>query len=376
MAIQIYERPGFGELAGKAFSGGLSEGLTSLANMKLQELQERKQKQALKPFLQKFGLAGAEGVPLPLLQALLPTILKSQLNAPQEQLYAQLASQLLGGGQQEMSPEQQVFQPQQEQISMQQQQIPQSMRQQLPLEQLLQAQLPQYLQQLGMQQAQPQLLQQQQQLPQPEEQLIPQKGVAQKPSFKIPEGARLGGKQLLDLARFKQAAQDKEQTAQLKSEAAQLNKQKEINKKNKPFNDRLSKAVDVNEKIYDIAREMKELLDNGEVTENVGGYVPFFLLSSDSQRFQELSDALAPLIASQSGNPSNFKVKLAQSAKPTIYKKREVQKLGVKRLIQQAKKTLLRREIRDFLITENNGDEPANLETLVERDYKKLKGKD
>lgn len=386
--VQIIREPTFGGRLGQAVGTGLSEGLQALANMKLQQIQQRKQQEQLAPILKHFGLP--PGTPLSLAQAILPSIVKSQATRAGEQQYqsalgdiTKLQQQRAGispGITPEITPEitatfgkePETQQPAQFQIQdiLKAAGIPITSPE--ALKAFGQAPITTKLPEVAARPEVPIKLPSMEEIkalppatlnqltPEDIDQIAAQRGLSQKQHQALQKNVFMA---------------QKEARGQLKAdERAQLARQKHIDTTNKPYTDTLDKAVEVNKKIYDIAREMKDLWEQG-ITSSLGGFLPNFLLDTNSQTFQTLSDSLAPLIAAQQGVATNLKVKLAQSAKPNLNQNKQTQINGIERLIKQARKTLLRDEIRGILIEENGGEQPPNLRSLVEKEYRRLKGK-
>ena len=185
----------------------------------------------------------------------------------------------------------------------------------------------------------------------------------------LPEGARLNAKQATDLANLQFKKQESEEKRREK-------RQSTINATNKTYNEALDKAYNINQKIADLGEELKELAKTGKVASGLEGQLkPQWLLNDESRRFDAIGQELATLIAAQSGVPTNFKIKLAQASKPNLTHSTKTQIELADHLINQTKKVAGRAEIRNKLIEENNGEQPANLASMVEKQYKEMSKK-
>ncbi len=152
------------------------------------------------------------------------------------------------------------------------------------------------------------------------------------------------------------------------------NKQKYIDSANKSWNTNFDKSLDIANKMEDIAGQMETLLASGKVKSGLlGRATPEFMLNDESRTFEALSNELASLIASNSGVATNFKIKLAQSMKPNITQPKKTQMQLLQNVRKQAGKILSKAEIRDNLIASNNGMQPQNIGSLVEKAYKDQK---
>lgn len=183
----------------------------------------------------------------------------------------------------------------------------------------------------------------------------------------LPNNARLNAQQATNLANIS----FKQQEAREKHESA---RQKNIDATNKTWNTQFDKSLDIANKIHDISSQMKDLLSTGKVNSGIAGrYTPEFLQNDESRQFEALSNEIASLIAANSGVATNFKIKLAQSMKPNLTQPRKTQEKLLGNIIDQSGKIRTKGDIRNELIAENKGNQPANLGSLVEKKYKEGK---
>ncbi len=151
-------------------------------------------------------------------------------------------------------------------------------------------------------------------------------------------------------------------------------KQKYIDSANKTWNTNFDKSLDIAHKMDDISSQMETLLASGKVKSGLlGRATPEFMLNDESRTFEALSNELASLIASNSGVATNFKIKLAQNMKPNLSQPKKTQMQLLQNVRKQAGKIMSKAEIRDNLIANNNGMQPQNIGSAVERMYKDQK---
>lgn len=151
-------------------------------------------------------------------------------------------------------------------------------------------------------------------------------------------------------------------------------RQEYVDATNKTWNTQFDKSLASAQKLHDLGTRLLQYISTGKVTLGLTGRLsPEFLLNNESREFQTVADEIAPIIAGQMGIPTNFKVKLAQSVKPNLTQSTSTQKRLAEEIIKQAGKILTKSQIRDELISQNNGRQPANLGSLVESRYRGLK---
>lgn len=153
----------------------------------------------------------------------------------------------------------------------------------------------------------------------------------------------------------------------------QLKMQQAIEKKNKPYTDLLAKGVPVAEQIANITNEMTQLAKTGKVPfgKTLTRITPTEWLSDEAQRYDMLSNELAALYAQNLGVATNAKIKLAGTVKPNLRLSQNVNLQALEDLGGRAKNILTKNQLRQNIIDQNNGLEPANLESLVEKQFKK-----
>ncbi len=150
-----------------------------------------------------------------------------------------------------------------------------------------------------------------------------------------------------------------------------LARQKAINTMNAPYVKNLSKGIDNAESALDALQNMKQLLQSGKVATGLKGKLtPGFFLNTESQLFDKYSNQLAQQLSGQTGVPTGFKIKFALTQKPNLEQNFKTQETLTNKLIEDAEKILLKGQIRDMIIEENGMEQPANLETLVNKRFK------
>lgn len=150
-----------------------------------------------------------------------------------------------------------------------------------------------------------------------------------------------------------------------------LASQKAINAQNAPFLKGLGKAVDNAEAAISSLQRMKALLDTGKVASGLGGQItPAWLQSEETQLFDKESNTLAGILSGQQGVPTGYKIKFALTQKPNVNQKAGTQRKLIESLLEEAEKVAHKAEIRDMLIAQNGGEQPSNIETLINQIYK------
>lgn len=211
----------------------------------------------------------------------------------------------------------------------------------------------------GMPQARPQMQQPQQMQGMQQPQMMPQQP-QQAPGY--------GGLQLPASPQKGIAQQKLEIEKQKLSEKERTKRQESINKANAPYLAQIDKAVALGDEMESIASEMKALLDTGNVSSGVKGTLPTIVQSSESQRFQALANELAALLAAQgTGVATNFKIKLAQERKPNLTQKRDTQYALIKDIFDKSNKLKSIEQARNEIISENGGEQPANIKSLIQK---------
>lgn len=156
-----------------------------------------------------------------------------------------------------------------------------------------------------------------------------------------------------------------------KQEQQQATAQTKVDLSNKPYLTMLQKGEDLGRNIVSIADQMQALLDTGKVFSGVKGkFTPRIAQNTETQQFESLSNDLASLVASNSGVATNFKIKFAQERKPNLAQKPPTQKALVQKIRQEGQNVLDRAEARDRLIEGNEGKQPENIQSLINKTVK------
>ena len=186
------------------------------------------------------------------------------------------------------------------------------------------------------------------------------------------EGEQLFGANISSPA-FAKAAQMAERKKEFQ-QAQKIKQQAQIDKTNAPYLKKLSERETFAEDINKIASQMIDLLNTGKVESGLFGHAKSFgptsILNPESQQFDALSKELANYLASRSGIATNFKIKLAQQTKPMLGHSPETQRKLLSDALSKVQPILKEAQLRDQLIEQNEGQQPANLETLIKRQLK------
>jgi len=181
----------------------------------------------------------------------------------------------------------------------------------------------------------------------------------------------------LGLAQQRELARERRHTQQFnikdlrEQQKLALGKEKDVIKNNMPYIKQLNKAAGNAEDIQFIAAEMLELLNTGKVGSGItGAFTPGVLQSSESQRFEQLSNELATKLAGQSGVATNQKIKLAQSIKPNLSVRRDVQQKGLQSILEQTQRVLSERDLANSVIEASKGKQPENLQGVIKKQLK------
>lgn len=266
--------------------------------------------------------------------------------------------------------------------AMQQMQMPQQQQQRQPLQELIQAaakplsipelldvvsprrdergqeirpdRLAALLQQLAEQQQQQQFVRGQ--LPQPQQQMMAQQPQMQQQAPISPAEIYAKGLETPQMRLQREIAEKKlEQQKELADIKRKTVRQESIEKANKPFNEMLSKEVPLAEKKKTISEEMLNLWRTGKVASGYTGLLPKIAQNQETQRFIELGQDLATILASQgAGAATNFKIKLAIDRKANPQQTPEAQLDNIVFMINEADKMLKVQEIRNKLIEQND----------------------
>ena len=334
------QNPGLGERFGTGLGEGLGGALQALANMKLNEVTQRqhaKSLQGLHPGLTPELAGGILSLPQKSIPSVLAAILEELNQSGNPEAAAQIQNQLPKPeptGMQSLSG----FNVANLLSSPNINPLLRNALSQIPIPPGM-ASSQQKQQNAQQMQAQPQV--QQQAAPQPE---------VRKPNISaaIARGLQGGSKEA-----------DRESKIQ-----------SNIDKQNAPYLKGLTKAVDNAETTVNALNTMEKLLDTGNVTYGIyGASTPYVFLSPESQQFDKEANTLAQQLAGQTGVPTGFKIKFAQTQKPNLTDSPETQRNRIRSLRKEAQKILDKGAIRDELIEANGGNQPKNLETLINKRY-------
>jgi len=167
-----------------------------------------------------------------------------------------------------------------------------------------------------------------------------------------------------------------------KAATVNVKMQEHIDKKNSKFNEKINQYRVGAEDIVDNLRAIMDLIDSGKVEFGLLGNLKertplnagFPLMNDETQQFVTLiNDTVDKDSAFTKGVATNFKIKLKQSAKPHLGLSKESARDRVERMLQEKLKVIRMGDIRDKLIEQNGGVEPDNLETLTYKEFTKSK---
>lgn len=325
MAIQsLNTGPSLGGNLGQALGTGLSAGLDSLAQAKMQHMQKQQRAQGISAVLgvDPQQAQAYASLPDPLLQTLFKQHMQNQSNQQFEnQLYGNQA-------------------PQQNQYQQPQQQPQQRMNPVNALQQL-RGSFPNA--------PIPSPEQVQQRMPQTQQQQPQQTAPMNRP---IPRG--------LTPQQYNQfvGQRQKEQAA--------------ANSTNKKYLDEAGNSFPIAERMIGLADEMKALRQTGKVASGGKGRIlPLWMQNAETQQYAAKANELATLISDNSrGRPSAFRLKIAQTTKPSIEQNLLAQAGLEDSVRKQAQKILGMRDVIEQILEENGGNQPANISALVNRRLK------
>lgn len=146
-------------------------------------------------------------------------------------------------------------------------------------------------------------------------------------------------------------------------------KQKAIDATNEPFNKEWHNTVTRAKDIIRLQTGRLEDIYTGKVQSRDWGIWPHSWQTKETQQYIDKGAELAPIIAANKGVATNFKIKLIQRAKGDIDDDTETQIAIALENIDAAKEVLAKEKIRNDLIAENNGEQPKNLNALMEKRY-------
>lgn len=372
MAIQIINDPNrtFASSLSNALGSGLQSGISSLAQLKLEDLMAQKQfarqqqqantqRQQLSQAFQQLGLPEELATTLPYLpQDLQKNVLSNfgsigGLNIPGVQEGHNIFQ----------SPEQKL---KQQQFGLQQQAEARKAEESLAKTELSKAKASQIKQQAENDKLFKQYNEQQAKL---RNELTQAKTETEKQRKQNLINQLEDKKNILSTKNADAVAKQEE-----RSERQRLAQQKAIDTKLKPYRTNLDKRFIASESILSKANEMLQLLNNGDVNSGVlGRYQPLFLSNDASNRFSGLADDIANELASLStGAQTISKIKFNQQRKPNLAQSTATQIERTNDLIKEANKVVLENDIANFFINENNGETPSDLQQKVQGLIKKI----
>ena len=143
--------------------------------------------------------------------------------------------------------------------------------------------------------------------------------------------------------------------------------QKRIDDKNTPYLKSLEDRKVKNQEHYDVLKDMIADLESGKVYSGITGYIPFFGQNDETQDYFSKGEKLAMLSARDYGRGTKFATEAARLTKPTLFQKPKVQMKIAKDLLKISMQPMIETKIKDLLIEENGGMQPANLNTLAHK---------
>lgn len=159
----------------------------------------------------------------------------------------------------------------------------------------------------------------------------------------------------------------------IKEKADQERRQKRIEAGNKPYLAQLAKGEELATNMINILDQMQALYDTGKVRSGIKGRLPSLLQNTESQQFEALGNDLAALVAANGATATDFKLKFAQNRKPNLTQRPETQQELLNKIRKDATRVLDMSRLRDDLILSNEGIQPENIHTLINRAYKETK---
>lgn len=154
--------------------------------------------------------------------------------------------------------------------------------------------------------------------------------------------------------------------------------QAKIVSQNKPFMDSFRKQSENADNLYDTAKELLDLLKEGEVASGwLGGFQSgrTRFQNDATQRAEKLMEELASFKASSLAGPvTGPKINIGRATKPNLYQSPATQVYLTERILEQVEPIRIKRKIRDKLIASNDGLEPRGIESKINIIYAPLKG--
>lgn len=354
MAIQIIPRTGgaagFGGDLGSAIGNGLSSGIQNLANAKLQKITQQHEYGKKVRGLEALGIKDADKL-AHLDDETLQLVMKEKIQEPSRQAYSQSLSSLLGGDQQK--------------IPNQQNDIPDEIRNITPEQK---QELSRYL-------VSPEAAEQYkpEELEKIAKYLTTGEGLKPQQTNK-PSSGGLNEKQATDLAKIGLDVRKMEETKKEHQEKAATEKQKIINEQNAPYVGMLNKGVALADEIEPILDQMNSLIAGGKVANSAeGAFKPKLLQNAETQEFESLGDKLATLEAQNSGVATNFKINFARRFKPNLADKPQAQLAKIENIRKRVNEIRLRNKIKDEIISENDEQQPPNIQSKINDRLETLK---
>lgn len=331
---------------GASFGAGVSSGLNAMLDKKLQEIQKRGEAENIRRLLPNIQPQQAHALAY-LPKELQKPYFEQAMRAPSEEAALEMLQQYmsrLGGG---------------------------AGAQEAPASQTVQ-------QALGSPEATPEQMMQQQQMQQPPQ----QKGA-------FPAGIKPA--QAFDIAKGigKLESEGRKEARELRKEGREerafvSKEQQSVNEYNKPFNTQLDQEIMQTEPIESLSKEILALERTGKVNHglsaafinptSVAGRIALQQQNPETQAFYAKTNELAGHIASLGkGVQSKYKTELAQLIKPNLLQDTKTVEYLIDSLSKKNRDVFKKREIRERLIKENNGNEPKNLGMKVSEELGKWK---
>jgi hypothetical protein len=143
---------------------------------------------------------------------------------------------------------------------------------------------------------------------------------------------------------------------------------------NEPSNKIIDAEASEAQIMADELSNMKRLIQSGKVSSGLfWGSLPDRLQNEETQQYQASSNTIAGILANKGGMATEFKIKFAQLQKPTIWQHQGTQLKLIDKLMEEARRPLMKRAIRDKIIDSYGGVQPRNLSMLVNKYYNTYK---
>jgi len=149
-------------------------------------------------------------------------------------------------------------------------------------------------------------------------------------------------------------------------------KQQHIDKSNEPFLKEVRALKDKSDGIIAKVNSAREMLDTGKVAFGMSGYKPLVLQNTETQRYFSAIEEMVNDMLKGTGPSTKFKIDFMRGIKPSLTYSKESQHEILNRLEAQAQSDRAYANLTDEKILENDGEQPKALEQLVNRDFKKI----